>query len=320
MTEDAKGNWALVSVVIPYYKRGCVFDECLDSVLRQDYPYREVLVVDDHSRDDVRRRIDARQAAEVRLIELPENAGACAARNAGIRAARGHLVVLLDDDAGFMSPFELTKLVKLLEARPDVHVVAFQICDPDTGELRLRDWCHPRSWKEFSESEFETHHFGEGSSAFRREVFDAAGPFYEPFFYGAEGHDMEIRVLNHGFRILYSPRVRIWHRVSAESRSVHRQYYYFTRNFIWMAYKDYPVGAGLRFLIQKLAMMAYFTVRLGCYRAFLAGVWDGFRGLRRLRADRTPASRTTLRYWAELERGRPGLMVRLTRHRVRPQI
>ncbi|HEV2178540.1 MAG TPA: glycosyltransferase [Terriglobia bacterium] len=308
-----------VSVIIPYYKRGEVFERGLDTVLAQEYEDREVIVVDNHSEDGLKKRIEARQAG-IKLIELPENRGACAARNAGIRAASGDVLAIIDDDVGFMSPFELTKLVKVIESRPDVHIVAFQICDPATGELRLRDWCHPRNWKEFGQAEFETDHFGEGASALRREVFERAGVYYEPLFYGAEGLDMELRVLDHGFKILYAPQVRIWHCVSERARTNHRQCYYFTRNYIWMAYKNYPWWAGARFLAFKLAMMLYLTVRLGCYGSFLRGVWDGVTGLKRIRADRTPISSSTLRRWSDLEKGRPGLIVRLARHRSRPQL
>jgi GT2 family glycosyltransferase len=199
-------------------------------------------------------------------------------------------------------------------------VVAFQICDPDTGELRLRDWCHPRYWKEFAQTEFETDHFGEGASAFRREVFEKTGGYYEQLFYGAEGLDMELRVMDHGFKIIYTPEVRIWHQVSTRARTDHRQYFYFTRNYIWMAYKDYPFLAGVRFLSFKLAMMFYLAVRAGSYGSFVRGVWDGFGGLRRIRQDRTPISRATMRHWLNLEKGRPGLLTRMARHRARPQL
>ena len=308
-----------VSVIIPYYRRGEVFDRGLDTVMKQEYPDFEVIVVDDHSQDGLRERLESRQAG-IKVIELGENRGACAARNAGIRAASGDVLAIIDDDAGFMSHFELTKLVKVFENRPDVHVIAFQICDPATGELRLRDWCHPRSWKEFGQTEFETDHFGEGASAFRREVFDKAGLYYEPLYYGAEGLDMELRVLDQGLKILYAPQVRIWHDVSEKARTNHRQTYYFTRNYIWMAYKNYPWWAGARFLTFKLAMMLYLTVRLGSYRSFLRGVWDGSKGLKRVCADRKPISRHTLRRWVDLEKGRPGLLTRLARHRLGPQL
>ncbi|MFZ0638969.1 MAG: glycosyltransferase family 2 protein [Candidatus Acidiferrales bacterium] len=308
-----------VSVIIPYFKRGEIFERALETLLSQDYANKEIIVVDNHSEDGLRQRILVRQAG-IKLIELSENGGACIARNEGVRAASGDVVVILDDDAGFLSPFELTKLMKLFDNRPEVDVVAFQICDPDTGELRLRDWCHPRYWKEFAQTEFETDHFGEGASAFRRKVFEKTGGYYERLFYGAEGLDMELRVMDHGFKIVYTPDVRIWHQVSGKARTDDRQYFYFTRNYIWMAYKDYPFWAGVRFLSFKLAMMFYLTVRAGCYRSFVRGLWDGFKGLGRTHQDRKPISRATMRHWLDLEKGRPGLFTRMARHRARPQL
>src|SRR5215472_13528188 len=193
---NAKGGGnsdsARVSVIIPYYKRGEIFERGLDSVLSQDYENKEIIVVDNHSEDDLKHRILARQV-DIKLIELPENGGACIARNVGVSSALGDILVILDDDAGFLSPTELSKLVKIFDHQPDVHVVAFQVCEPDTRELCLRDWCNPRYWKEFAQTEFETDHFGEGASAFRREVFEKTGGYYEKLFYGAEGLDMELR-------------------------------------------------------------------------------------------------------------------------------
>ena len=312
-------NSARASVIIPYFKRGEIFDRGLDSVLRQKYENKEIIVVDNHSQDDVKQRIMARRAG-IKLIELPANGGACAARNAGARAATGDILVILDDDAGFFSPLELGELVKIFDKRPDVHAVAFKVCDPATGELCLRDWCHPRYWKEFAQTEFETDHFGEGASAFRREVFEKTGGYYEPLFYGAEGLDMELRVMDQGFKIIYTPQVRVWHQVSGMARTNDRQCFYFTRNYIWMAYKDYPLWAGAKFLSFKLAMMLYLTLRVGCYGSFARGVWDGIRGLRHVHQDRKPISRTTMKHWQDLEKGRPGLLTRLARHRARPQL
>ncbi len=309
----------LVSIIIPYYKRREVIGLCLESVLQQDYPEREVILVDNHSEDDVRELIAAR-GSDVTVIGLPENMGACAARNAGIRAARGTILVFIDDDMGFMSPCELSRVVKTFEERPDIHVLAFQVCEPQTGELRLREWCHARYWKEFSRSEFETLWFCEGASAFRHEAFAACGLYYEPLFYGPEGWDLVLRLLDHGFRILYSPQIRAWHRPSTKGRSFDRQYYYFTRDYIWMAYKDYRFLDGLRFLVPKLAMMLYFTLRSRSFRPFLRGLWHGVTGLRHIRPDRTPISKSTVRYLAELEKWRPPWTVRLAKHRTEPQI
>ena len=309
----------LVSVVIVYYKRRDTIKETLDSVLSQDYTNREVIIVDNHSEDDIKEVVKER-GGDIRLVELPENLGPCGGRNAGIRAARGEFVVFLEDDASYLSPFELTKMMRVWETHPRAHVLAFKICDPDTGELRLREWCHPRYWREFSEREFETNYFGEGAVAFRRDVFLRSGVYFEPFFIGVEGDDLTIRLLNQGFRILYAPQIRVGHRASSNGRSSGRQYYYYTRNYIWTAYKDFGFWDGIKYLVPNLSMMAFFAARTRNYRLFLRGIRDGICGLKAIRPHRTPATRDTMGYLAELEKWRPGLRTRLARHRKAPQI
>lgn len=308
----------VVSVVVLYHKRLETIVESIDSVLNQDYANVELIVIDNHSEDEVKELIAGRPS--VRLIELHENAGACGGRNAGWRVSHGEIVVFLEDDVKFLSQFEISKIIKAFETHPNVQVLAFQVCDPDTGALRLREWCHPRYWKEHSELEFETTWFGEGASAFRREALEASGGYYEPLFYGAEGDDLVIQLFNHGFRILHVPQVRVGHRAAERGRSSFRQYYYFTRNYLWIAYKDFPFFAGLRYLIPKIGMMGFFALRSGAFRAFVRGVRDGIWGLKRIYPNRTPAKRPALQYLRQLEKTRPNILVRLSRHREAPQI
>lgn len=317
--EHRAGAQPLVSVIILYYRRRETIEEALNSVLAQDYPNLEIILVDNHSEDDIK-QLKALSQPQIRLVELQENRGACGGRNAGIAAARGEMLVFLEDDVKFMSQSEIHRIVETFEKHPQIHVLAFQICDPDSGEMRLREWCHPRHWKDACHSEFETLWFGEGAAAFRRSVFQECKPYYEPLFYGAEGDDLVLRLIDGGFRILYSPRVRVGHRASEQGRSLNRQLYYFTRNYIWTAYKDYPVLSGLRYLLAKLLMMSYFAMRTREFAPLARGIRDGLAGLKRIRTDRSPVRKSTLKYVSQLERSRPGLLVRLKRHRERPQI
>lgn len=309
----------LVSVVILNYKRRDALVQTLNSALSQEYPNLEIILVDNGSEDGIQEYVRD-HAPKVKLIAMPQNLGTCGGRNAGIRVSRGEVVITLDNDIYFDSVYEVRKVVITLRTRPDIHLLAFQLCDAQTGMLRLREWCHPRFWRDYAQEEFETNFFVEGACAYRREIFQTAGMYYEPLFIGVEGHDLALRIIDSGYRILYCPHIRANHLMSPETRTLDRPFYYYTRNYIWIAHKDFHFLAGVKFLLPKLLMMFYFTLRAGRFSAFLRGVSDGVRGLFRVRRDRTAISEKTEKYLDELESGRPNWRVRLGRHSLATQI
>ena len=304
----------LVSVVILNYKRRDALVRSLDSTRQQSYENREIIVVDNNSQDGIREFL-ASYAPEARLIELNENRGACGGRNAGIRAANGDIIITVDNDVFFEGPLEISKTVETFARRRDIHVLAFQLCDELTGTVRVREWCHPRSLATYGETEFETNYFIEGACAVRREVYDTVGLYFEPLFICGEGWDLALRMIDNNFRILHAPRIRLRHLMSMETRTPERPYYFCTRNYVWIAYKDYPPLAGSAFLGFKLLMMLYFALRSRHLATFLRGFKDGCRGLARIRRERTPVRSGTLKYLKELERWRPSLWTRFGRHR-----
>jgi glycosyltransferase involved in cell wall biosynthesis len=100
-----------VSVIIPCYNYGRFLAEAIESVLSQDHPAVEVIVVDDGSTDNTR-EVVAGFGDRVRCIHQ-ENAGVSAARNTGIRAASHDLIALLDADDTFL-PGMLSRLAATL--------------------------------------------------------------------------------------------------------------------------------------------------------------------------------------------------------------
>lgn len=309
----------IVSIVIVNYRRREALIRSLESARQQAYPHREIIVVDNNSGDGTEEFLAA-HAPEVRVISLQDNTGAGGGRNAGILAARGDIVITVDNDIFFESPFEVSKTVETFTRRPDIHVLAYQLCDEKTGALRIREWCHPHSWMKFAEAEFETNYFIEGACAARKEVYETAGLYYEPLFIGCEGWDLGLRILDKGFRILHTPQIRLRHLMSAETRTPERPYYFYTRNYIWIAYKDYPLTARIPFLCSKLSMMFYFALRSRRVGAFFRGIKDGFRGLDRIRKDRSRIGSATVAYLQSMERWRPTLWTRFRRHREAVQI
>lgn len=95
------GSVPLVSVVIPAYNSARHIAEAIDSVLRQDYPALEILVIDDGSVDNTI-EIIASYGDKVRLL-TQTNQGSAAARNHGIRQANGKYIAFLDADDAWWS-------------------------------------------------------------------------------------------------------------------------------------------------------------------------------------------------------------------------
>ncbi len=112
-----------VSVVVPAFNRGRTIRQALRSVLAQDPPPLEVVVVDDGSADDTRDvvRSCAARDARVLLVSHEERKGAQAARNTGIRYAGGEWVAFLDSDDEWLPGSVSVRLAAA--ARDDADVV-----------------------------------------------------------------------------------------------------------------------------------------------------------------------------------------------------
>jgi len=95
----------LFSVVIPTYNRRDLVLRAVRSVLAQTFGDFEILVVDDGSTDDTAAAVGGLEDPRIRFLALSPNRGPSAARNAGIAAARGPWISLLDSDDEFLPTF-----------------------------------------------------------------------------------------------------------------------------------------------------------------------------------------------------------------------
>jgi predicted O-methyltransferase YrrM len=117
----------LVSVVIPCYNGSAYLDDCSRSVLEQTRDC-EVIVIDDGSTDETLDRAKALVAEHPTraLVACQGNQGPAAARNTGLRLARGKYVAFLDVDDQYLPGF-FAAAVPLLEADPSVVMVTCRI-------------------------------------------------------------------------------------------------------------------------------------------------------------------------------------------------
>lgn len=113
-----------VSIVIPFYNVEEYLEDCLCSIVDQDFQDFEIIIVDDQSMDGSRGIADGFAAAfdRIRIVTHAKNAGLGIARNTGVRYARGTYIFFLDSDDLLASPEALGHLVGAAE-RTGCHVV-----------------------------------------------------------------------------------------------------------------------------------------------------------------------------------------------------
>lgn len=122
-----------VSVIVPVYNVKSRLEECLDSILAQNYEKFEVILVDDASTDGSGNICDeyARKDSRIRVIHQSVNHGVSAARNRGLDVATGTYVMFCDSD-DCISP---TYIESMMSSDADMVVTGVQNLYPDGNRL-----------------------------------------------------------------------------------------------------------------------------------------------------------------------------------------
>lgn len=176
----------LVSVVIPAYNQGQFVRDAVSCALEQTYYPVEVIVVDDGSTDDTCERLASLRDRITYVRQA--NAGLSAARNAGIRCARGKWIALLDaDDLWHRQKIE-TQLAAV-EKRQDVGLIGSSGSTVLPPELPSAPPVRMLTIRDFLLST----QMGPSSALIHRRSFEAVGMFDESL-QSVEDRDMWLRI------------------------------------------------------------------------------------------------------------------------------
>jgi GT2 family glycosyltransferase len=199
----------LFSIVIPTYNRVHLLARTLDSVWRQGFTDFEVVVVDDGSNDGTQEYLQS-FGDRIRIVQQA-NGGPGAARNAGVRAASGKYVALLDsDDIWF--PWTLNIFARAIAQFNEPSIIGGQLAEfVDEEELRsIRDEPYRATWfKDFIASSHYPYYVGSGTCALRREALKNA--CFPEDRLNAEDHDLILQLgVMPGFVRILSPVTLAW--------------------------------------------------------------------------------------------------------------
>ncbi|MEI6340719.1 MAG: glycosyltransferase [Verrucomicrobiota bacterium] len=123
MPSEPSLNDTLVSVVMSTYRDApAVLDRALDSLLGQNYPELEVIIVFEPGDENAPRVEQKYRDSRVRVIRPAERVGRCGAYNVGIQAATGRYLARMDSDDQCL-PDRISRQISFLRAHPDIAVV-----------------------------------------------------------------------------------------------------------------------------------------------------------------------------------------------------
>lgn len=174
---------SVTAIITTYGRKSTTVSRAINSILNQSYPVQEILVIDDNKEDsslcdDIKNVCSKYQ--NVKYIKQNGNQGACAARNLGLKNAKGDFIGFLDDDDQWM-PEKIEKQVEEFKRNDDSLGLVF--CsgiqtDEETG--KTTDYYNVSMKKDISfEDELGCDFIGSTSNPLiRKTCFDAVGGFW----------------------------------------------------------------------------------------------------------------------------------------------
>ena len=258
--------------------------ECLASLRLLEYPNYEIIVVDNVSADRTP-NIVKNSFPDVTLIINKKNLGFGGGFNVGIKEAikkKADYIVCLNSDVVVDKHFllELIKVGELSEKVGGLCPIAYYYDQPNRingagGIVRI---IRP---KVFGCGEIDKGQYGEiketrmlcgPALVLKREVFLDIGFFDTEYFYGPEDMDIALRLLKNGYKILFVPRAKLWHkrRGATGGKITPLNIYFHVRNFLLFVKKH----AGKLELFFSILYFLFFDFPITLLRAPILGNKD----------------------------------------------
>lgn len=183
-----------ISVIIPTYNRSNFLKRAIDSVLSQNYPASEIIVVDDGSTDDTLSFLNEYES-RIRPIFLDTNSGVSHARNLGIAEARYTYIAFLDSD-DYWLPEKLQRQTDFHHDNPQYKISYTDESWLYNGRHKKKKSHHTKPSGNIFVPSLSHTLIGPSSVLIHRSVFDEVGVFDETLPV-CEDYDLWLRITQH---------------------------------------------------------------------------------------------------------------------------
>lgn len=277
----------LVSIIIANWNGGDVFEDCLKSIKKIDYPNWELIIVDNGSSDGSDKIAEnIIQKNRLKVIKNIKNFGYAIANNQGYQVARGKYLLLLNNDTLVKLDF-LSKLVERIEEDPSIAIIQPKIfvlnkkgyIDNAGSHLTITGFMQHWGYMEKDRDEFKKEKYIFSSKGacmlIKKDVVDKVGLFDEDFGSYFEETDFCFRVWINGFKVLFYPKAQIYHKIGFSSKKQNQfcVFYHSSKNRICALIKNLELHnlfliGGLHLLIN-LGLSFYYLITFKIARSYM---------------------------------------------------
>jgi len=244
------------SIIIPTRNSGKTLSKTLSSLSSLDYPRNlfEVIIVDFNSSDET---LEIAKRFNVKIIKA-RSPGAAAARNAGIKEARGRLICFTDSDCVIPRDW-LSKIYNKIKDNPEIAGVggpikplgSHNIIQEFAGENFLEMMAYPPI-EIFAESKRFWCSLITANCCYKKEIISAVGGFDENFFTSGEDIDLCWRIALSN-KVLYDPNIIVYHIFPDNLKDLFKQYFKYGEGSSKLRKKHFNTGY-IDWFIYKLLM------------------------------------------------------------------
>jgi len=268
-----------VSVLVLNFNGREYLDECLQSLLSQSYGNFEIIVIDNGSTDGSVDHLKERYKNKIRILSLSSNRGFTGGNNAGIKAAAGEYVALLNNDTEVEKDW-LRNLVNCMQTDDRVGMVGSKVLHffrrteiDNTGHLMYPDGLNRgRGRLETDHCQFDEKTdilFPSACAAlYKKKLFEDTGGFDERFFLYGDDTDIGLHAVYRGYRAVYCPKAVVYHRYSGTVGGYSlSKVFYVERNRVWLLIKYFP--------LRHVLVSPFFTFKRMIFHVYSIAIKKG---------------------------------------------
>jgi len=279
----------LASVVVVSWNKKLEMMELIESLIKQKYQRKEIIVVDNASTDgtvDILRQ----KFPLIKIMPLDKNYGLHKGFNIGVKSAKGEIIIGIDQDCVLMDESVIDKVIRCFKENRKLGIVAFNV---KNYYSRKNAWDNPRFLKEERLKEgYPCFAYNGCGFAVLKDIYKRAGGLSEEFFIYYGEIDLTLRVIELRYQCRYFPDITVFHKSSLKPPNTNWYVKTTARNWAWFVWKNFPFfevvkhrfGLSLSLIFKKPALI----FSISC---------ETFAGFSQLLKRRKQLSRHTISYY-----------------------